>query len=316
MVDLKVRRALQTKVSSMHLLIPYIPLRHHLDPDFREFSYGDVDARARKLKKDLKLGEYVFFHTTSNGKKQITAYYVVERVLDTVVACEDKAITTKYKNPHIVECLEGDRPSSGHDDAVLFGDPIRSYALEKPLLFDKKLAERLSLKIKFPASRSETQVIGSATRAWRPLTDKDIAVLLEAISSERNRSRPRLYRSTEEVAQTLEKDIEDHLAYSPDIVGKGLKLIDRQVSVPSGRIDLLLEDDKGNATVVEVKLGRIGRDAVRQIQGYIHDLRQQNKKVSGVIVCAGVLPAYEHELRKQKNVRVMIYGWNLSVQHW
>lgn len=49
----------------MHLLIPYIPLVDHVDPDFREFTYGDCDLRARKLKKDLKPGNFVFFHTTT-----------------------------------------------------------------------------------------------------------------------------------------------------------------------------------------------------------------------------------------------------------
>jgi hypothetical protein len=300
----------------MHLLIPYIPQRNHIDPDFSEFTYGDSDARARKLKKDLKTGNYVFFHSTISGKKHITAYYVVDRVLDTVVACQDKAITTKYRNPHIKECLNGSRPLAGCDDAVVFGDPIRSYTLEKPLLFDKKLADRLSLKIEFSPWRSESQVIGSATRAWRQLTDTDVEVILGAINLVRESSYPKLHRSTEEVAQTIEKDVEEHIAYSPNMVGKGMKLVGRQVNVPSGRIDLLLEDEKGNTTVVEVKQGRIGHDALRQIQRYIHDLRQGNEKVFGIIVCSGVLPAYEEELRKQKDIRVMIYGWNLSIRQW
>ena len=53
----------------MNLLIPYVHLYNHLDPFFKEFTYGDVDARARKLKKDLKNGDYVFFHTNISGKK-------------------------------------------------------------------------------------------------------------------------------------------------------------------------------------------------------------------------------------------------------
>lgn len=301
----------------MHLLIAYKPLHNHLDPDFKEFTYGDSGSRARKIKKDLNPGDYVFFHTTINFKKFIMAYYVVDRVLDTFVACRDKAIVTKFKNPHIVEHLEGQRPLTSKDnDAVLFGDPIRSYALERPLHFNKTLADKLSLNIRFPSNRSETQIVGSATRAYRQLTDKDRDILLKAIDSQKDQYLPLLSRSTEEVSQVLEKDIEDHIANSPGMIEKGLILDGRQVIVPSGRIDVLLKDSKGNRTVVEVKLGRIGRDAMRQIQGYINDLRKEYKKVSGVIVCEGVLPAYENDFRKQHKIKIHTYGWNLRVQQW
>ena len=75
---------------------------------------------------------------------------------------------------------------------------------------------------------------------------------------------------------------------------------------------------KGNLTVVEVKLDRIGRDAFRQIQSYIHELRtkEDRKKVNGVLVCAGVMPAYDDDLRKQKEIRILIYGWEMKVQQW
>ncbi|MDQ6630439.1 MAG: hypothetical protein M3Y82_01620 [Verrucomicrobiota bacterium] len=54
----------------MHLLIPYIQLPHHPDPVFKEFTYGDVGQRARQLKK-MAPGTYIFFHTSTHGKKYI-----------------------------------------------------------------------------------------------------------------------------------------------------------------------------------------------------------------------------------------------------
>jgi hypothetical protein len=84
----------------MHLLIPHVQLRHE-DPLFKEYTYGDERARARKMKSDLHKGDYLFFHTSRLGKKYITAYYVVDQVKDTRVAAEDPAIRRKYKNPHI-----------------------------------------------------------------------------------------------------------------------------------------------------------------------------------------------------------------------
>lgn len=298
----------------MHLLIPYIHFVDHADPDFSEFTYGDVNTRARKLKNDLQAGDFVFFHTTVNNKKWITSYYVVDRVLDTKIACQDETIINKYRNPHLIECLNGKRAVRG-DDVVLFGDPIRSIVFEKPLLFDRNLADKLSIGITFNNKRSDTQNISSATRSWRQLTDGDIKTLFDAFKANQNKSCLKLHRSTEEVSQTLERDIESHFAESPNDIGSKLKLVGRQLPVPSGRIDLLLENENGNKTVVEIKLGRIGRDALNQIKKYMRDLKE-NHKVSGVIICEGVLPAYEEELRKQRDIRIMIYGWNLGLQQW
>ncbi len=302
----------------MHLLIPYVPIRHHLDPTLAEFTYGDSDSRARKLKSGLHKGDYVFFHTTLGGRKCITAYYVVDRVLDTTVASSDRAIADKYRNPHLVECIEGKRPVAGRDDVVLFGDPITSRVLNRPLAFDRALASQLSLDIKFPLGRRENQTISSATRAWRTLADKDVELIRAAINSCEADVHPDVPRSTEEVAETLEKDVEDYLAINPHLIGPGLKLVARQLPVESGRIDLLFETSQGDLVVVEVKLGRVGREAMRQVQDYMHDLRRTEhpKKVAGVLVCAGVMPAFEEELRRQTKVRILVYGWKMEVQSW
>ena len=53
----------------MHLLIPYVNLYNHPDPLFDEYTYGEGDSRAKKLKNDVKKGDYVFFHTSKRGKK-------------------------------------------------------------------------------------------------------------------------------------------------------------------------------------------------------------------------------------------------------
>ncbi len=299
----------------MHLLIPYIRLSHP-DPALDEFTYGDVSQRARKLKTSLNKGDYVFFHTSRHGKKYITAYYVVDRVLNTSDVCEDKALRAKYRNPHIAEWLAGKRPKN-RDDAIVFGDPITSYVFEKPLLFDKKLAEKLSINIKFGSGRSETQVIASSTRAWRELSNTDVDVLLNAITAEKESTRQFTLLSSEEVAETLERDVEQYLARNPALLGKDLTLSSQQKSIGEGRLDLLLENSQGNLVVVEVKYGRIGRDAIHQIKSYIHDLKKEKgKSISGVIVCAGVMPAFENEIKTQKDIQIFVYGWDMRVQKW
>jgi hypothetical protein len=40
------------------------------------------------------------------------------------------------------------------------------------------------------------------------------------------------------------------------------------------------------------------------------------KKIKGVLVCAGVLPAFAEELKNQKKIQILIYGWDLKAQKW
>jgi hypothetical protein len=298
----------------MNLLIPYVQLYKHPDPLFVEFTYGDAGSRGRTLKR-LGKGDYVFFHTTIHRRKFVTAYYVVDRVMDTAAAARDRNIAAKYRNPHILEFLAGKKSA---DDVVIFGDPISSRYLERPLLFDRNLVERTTLNIKFPHERTETQAIASATRAWRELSDADIGVLLQVITASESQAK-NIDRtlSTDEVSEVIEKDIEGFMESEPELIGKKLKLKRRQLDTPVGRIDLLFEDAKRDLVVVELKLNRIGRDALRQLRKYMDWLkRESGKEVRGAIVCSGVMPAFEEDFKKLKNIKVFCYGWQLKVFPW
>ncbi len=301
----------------MNLLVPYVYLYDHNDPLFDEFTYGDVGTRARKLKNDLKRGDYIFFHTSIGEKKYITAYYVVGWVSDTAKAIEDRNIVAKYKNPHITEFLSGKRTDED-DNVVVFGDPITSRILERPLLFDKTLAEKLSLNIKFPKVRTETQAIGSATRQWRELTDKDVEILIEAIMLYEKEARGiETVLTTDEVTEVIEKDIEGFIEKNPTLIGESLKLEKRQLGTPVGRIDLLFKDKNGNLIVVELKLNKIGREAINQLRRYMDWIKKKTKKeVTGVIVCRGVMSAFEEDLKKLKDIKIFCYGWQLKVYPW
>ena len=301
----------------MNLLIPYVNLYHHPDPLFEEYTYGESDARAKKLKNDVKKGDYIFFHTSKREQKYITAYYIADRVLDTAVAITDKNIESKYKNPHIFEMKDGKIPK-GSDNAILFGDPILSRVLDRPLPFNKTLADKLSLNIKFPENKTETQVIGSATRAWRKLTEKDVKILRKEIWKLDKKGLPiKRLLSTEEVSDVVEKHLEDIVAGNPWLIGKPLKLERRQLVTDDGRIDLLFKDADGNKIVVEMKLHKIGREAVKQIKNYMKWVKQKTKKtVKGIIVCEGVMPAFEEDIKKLKDIKVLCYGWQLQTQPW
>lgn len=303
----------------MNLLIPYVYLYNHPDPLFEEFTYGECGARSRKLKKDLKNGDYVFFHTSIGRKKYITAYYVVDRVLDTSDVVKTKNLFAKYKNPHIFG-ISSEQKKCKKGDVILFGDPITSRVLDRPVLFGRNLASKLSLDIKFPQAdgRTETQVIGSATRALRELKGRDVNIILDAIkSSEEEGLSTETILSSEEVTEIIEKDIENFIENNPTLIDTNLKLKDRQIDTPVGRIDLLFEDNKGNPIVVELKLNKIGRDAVNQLRRYIDWIKKETKKqVRGAIVCNGVMPAFVDDLKKLKNIKIFCYGWQLKVHLW
>jgi hypothetical protein len=305
----------------MNLLIPYVKLPDHEDPLFKEFTYGDVGQRGQKLK-TLQSGDHIFFHTTIQGRKCITAYYTVARVMDLKDVFKDADLTSKFNNPHIAYWRLKEKPDPQCDDVMVFGDPITSRIAAKPLPFDKALAKRLSLNVPFPKERLESQAIGSATRSWRHLTDKDVRILRNAMTlcegPTEDGDVPLSLEgilTTEEVSQVVEKHIEGLLAKNPSLLGHSVTSVKRQVETDEGRIDLLLETKPGHIIVIEVKLHRIGRDAVNQLRNYMKWVRKGRRKqsVSGVIVCEGVLPAFAEDLAKLKDIKVMRYGWQLKL---
>lgn len=295
------------------LLIPYRSLINHTDPMLEEFTYGDCDARARKLKRDLRQGDYVFLHTTLRGIGYITAYYVIDKVLDTHVAASNEAIVMKYENPHIKEYIAGERRAG--DDVVIFGDTIFSQKLKRPLSFNKELAEKLSLGIRFKEDFTENQCIGSSTRSWRELSDRDVQILLEEVKKRKDEGFSRdTILSTDEVMEILEADLEGFIVNNPQIIGSDLVLDGRQVTIPIGRVDLVFKDSVGSYILVELKLGSAGTGALNQLRGYMNHFKAETKQnVRGVLVCKDIMPAFEEKYRKLTDIKVLCYGWKLWI---
>jgi hypothetical protein len=204
----------------------------------------------------------------------------------------------------------------------VFGDPVTSRVLETPLPFNRRLASRLSLRIRFSKGRLESQSIGEACRAWRPLSEKDVEVLLgeidrQAAEREAGHKIDDLW-SSDEVTQIVERHIEHLIQKNPRLIGYSITSVERQVETNDGRIDLLMETRRGPTVVIEVKLHRIGREAVKQLKGYMNWVRggRRGKHVRGIIVCEGVLPAYADEVARLKDIRVLCYGWRLGLVPW
>ncbi|HOC52427.1 MAG TPA: hypothetical protein PKJ39_01700 [Caldisericia bacterium] len=43
---------------------------------------------------------------------------------------------------------------------------------------------------------------------------------------------------------------------------------------------------------------------------------ETKKNVTGIIVCKGVMPTFEEEFKKLKDIKILCYGWQLKVYLW
>lgn len=103
-----------------------------------------------------------------------------------------------------------------------------------------------------------------------------------------------------------ERYFEILVSRAPEIVfGAGFKLIAQQLTLPSGRVDLLLEDDAGTKHLVELKKDIAKPEAVRQVFRYLEDFRRlYSGLVCGWVVGNGI-SAEARTLAETCGVRVL-----------
>jgi hypothetical protein len=302
-------------------LIPYVDprkLEGHEDPMLDEFTYGDVNARGKKLLEEVGKGDFLFFHTSSRNRRIITAYYCVEEVMLVSEARENTLISTKYRNPHLKK-----EPESEYD-ALVFGNPIRSFKLKTPLQLTPGILSKLSNPANLNSGQTEFAAISSALRSWKELDRNDVEMFMSEINNLQMEERLKdVYLSNEEILQLDEIDIEDYLVNNPKNLDSNYEYVDRQIVLDSKlRIDVLLKNEKNKELiVVEIKKGMIGKEVYKQISDYIKELKPQVRtqygmeRIKGIIVCNGILPAFEdfyYELVTKKDIDVMFYAWKFS----
>lgn len=299
-------------------LIPYVDPRKiegHEDPMFEEFTYGDSGRRGKILEEKVKVGDYLFFHTSRRGKRVITAYYVVEKVMPTNKAKEDPLIISKYKNPHLH--YEG----TYNNDTIVFGNPIYSRVLKRPLILNREILSKLKKPLRLNPKQTELAAISSALRNWKKLDDEDVKFLLKCIeeNDKQNILKDR-FLATYEIEQLDEEDIEKFVSDNPRILGDNMKFFKRQYVLKSGkRVDLLLKvKDKNDLVVVEIKKGAIGKEAYKQVKEYIKEVREKFKcNVRGILICRDILPAFEDffiNRIERGEINIYLYGWKFNLR--
>lgn len=70
----------------------------------------------------------------------------------------------------------------------------------------------------------------------------------------------------------LEKYLENWIEYDPDLVSEGLRIVGRQITLPSGRLDLLAVSPEGKWTVIEIKAGELASHVFTQALRYAESL--------------------------------------------
>ena len=70
----------------------------------------------------------------------------------------------------------------------------------------------------------------------------------------------------------LEKELEDWIVNDVSLIGEGLTLVGRQVTIDDGRLDLLAIDSEDRWVVIEVKPGLLQSGALHQALYYASSL--------------------------------------------
>lgn len=303
-----------------HYLIPYVPLKGHKDPDFKELAYGDSGQRGDSLKTNLSQGSYLFFHTKIGSTKYITCFIEVDRIIPGNEAQQDSSINCDGQ----------------YDDWLFIGNKKKSRRLRKPIPFNRGLAAKLSLGINFEAldkvKRTELQVIGSSTRSHRQLTDDDVSVLLDIINDYQANTKidnPQdvqyhLYFYDEgedvipldEVHKIRESEIQKILRKNPQVIEEGARVISYEKVLSDGdRLDLLLESSDGSLIVAELKgPDKVTDEIPTQIASYVRDIQKEypGKNVRKMIICDGKVSPKLQKACEALDIEVVVYGVRLD----
>jgi len=103
-----------------------------------------------------------------------------------------------------------------------------------------------------------------------------------------------------------ERNLEDFIVEQLETIEPGLQLINRQLSTPAGRLDLLCKDADGNYVVVELKRIQGTDQVMGQLLRYMGWLKQAHgiDKVRGIIIVGRRDQALSYAVMAVPNVQV------------
>jgi hypothetical protein len=101
-----------------------------------------------------------------------------------------------------------------------------------------------------------------------------------------------------------ERNLEDFVVQQLETIEPGLHLVERQLSTPAGRLDLLCKDTNGNYVVVELKRMQGSDQVVGQILRYMGWVKEfhHTENVRGIIVVGKKDPTLKYAVMAAPNV--------------
>jgi endonuclease len=114
----------------------------------------------------------------------------------------------------------------------------------------------------------------------------------------------------------LERDLQGALRSNISQLEPGMKIIDggNEQIVPSGRIDITAQDDRGATVVIELKAGAADRDAIGQVLSYMGDLGAAGGPPRGILVAGDFLPRAISAARAVPNLQLKKYSFKFSFE--
>gem|GEM_PF-562942 len=86
-----------------------------------------------------------------------------------------------------------------------------------------------------------------------------------------------------------EEQMQALLADNLGLLEEGLELIDRELPIATGGIDLYARDSRGRLVIIELKRGKATQEAVHQLQRYVEQVRGEGiGEVRGILVAPGL----------------------------
>ncbi|WP_148231995.1 endonuclease NucS [Deinococcus proteolyticus] len=105
------------------------------------------------------------------------------------------------------------------------------------------------------------------------------------------------------ILQGSESEMQEVLAHHPEIIEPGLIVLERELMVSSGGIDLYARDSTGRYVVVELKRARATQSAVSQLARYVRSIQlalPAGSEVRGILAAPDITKPALLELQARK----------------
>lgn len=142
-------------------------------------------------------------------------------------------------------------------------------------------------------------------------------VKVDDVNIDSNNDPPNLAGSTPDqksnnYSLSLERDVQKYLAKNlsqlQDELTTKSDRTGKEVTVDSGRIDILAENSEDEPVVIEIKTGEAKHDALGQIQAYMSEVMKENSgNVTGIIVAEDFSTKLTSAVTIARNVELYTY---------